>query len=103
MIKTRRGKTKRPDNAGKGKSFNRDTVLQDLHDMLTAMSNKVVRGRIKNQATFDLQLRALKSFAYGCSVFSGVLDASENSLVLSRLTALEDRIGGSEKNDKREE
>lgn len=99
MMKRRREKTKHSDNPGKGKTFNRDTVLQDLHDMLAAMSNKIIRGRIRDKQAFDLQLRALKAFSYGVSTFSNTLDATENEVILERLSVLEARDRGSSNND----
>jgi hydroxymethylpyrimidine/phosphomethylpyrimidine kinase len=100
--RSRRGKTKASETAGRGKQFNRDTVLADLHAMLEDMAVKVVKGRIRDKPAFDLKLRALKAFAYSASVFSSVLDASENEAMISRLNALEDRLGGSENHDKGE-
>jgi hypothetical protein len=73
--------------------FNRDPVLKELHEMLESMSVKVVKGRVRDPKVFDLKLRALKAFAYGASVFSSVLDAKENELILRRLDRLEAPTG----------
>ena len=100
--RSRRGK-KDPLEKDLGDSpFNRDTVLKELHAMLVDMSVKVVKGRVKDKAAFDLKLRALKSFAYGCSVFSSVLDARENADIVSRLDAIEGALVGKTTNDTRE-
>jgi hypothetical protein len=100
MERKRRAKTKHPEKVGNGKQFNRTAVLSDLHDMLTAMNHKICKGRIRDKQAFDLQLRALKAFAYSASVYSSVLDASENEAIVSRLDALEAMDRGSTPNDK---
>lgn len=85
MIKNRRHRGK----PVKMETFDRTEVLADLRDMLKNMSVKVCNGRIRDKAAFDLKLRSLKAFAYGASVFSSVLDATENEAILRRLDKLE--------------
>lgn len=98
--RSRRGKVKPTEKVLNAKQFNRTEVLQDLHDMLSEMKEKICKGRIRDKQAFDLQLRALKAFAYSASVYSSVLDASENEAIVSRLDALEAMDRGSTPNDK---
>jgi hypothetical protein len=97
MNRNQRQNTKHPERVGKGKTFDRETVLNDLHEMLVEMHDKVVHGRMRDKQSFSLKLQALKAYSYSASVFSSILDASENSDVLDRLTELE----GGREHDKR--
>jgi hypothetical protein len=78
----------------KPETFDRTQVLSDLRDMLKEMADKVCKGRIRDKAAFDLKLRSLKSFAYGVSIYSNVLDSVENEAIIRRLQILEE--GGME-------
>jgi hypothetical protein len=93
MNRNQRQNTKHPERVGKGKTFDRETVLNDLHEMLCEMHYKVVHGRMKSKEAFSLKLQALKAYSYSASVFSSILDASENSDVLARLELLEEGMG----------
>jgi capsule polysaccharide export protein KpsC/LpsZ len=95
MMKNARIHKKQP----KPESFDRTQVLSDLRDLLTDMSDKVVKGRIRDKQAFDLKLRALKAFSYGVSTYSNVLDAVENEAIIRRIEKLEMHDGGSTKND----
>ena len=99
MKRTKNTKVGKQRHGSKSETFNRTEVLADLRDMLKDMSDKVCRGRIKDKAAFDLKLRAIKAFSYSVSVFSSVLDAQENEVILERLGVLEARDRGSVKHD----
>lgn len=96
MIKNSRIHKKTP----KPESFDRTQVLADLRDMLTDMSAKICKGRVRDKAAFDLKLRALKAFSYGVTVYSSTLDATENEAIVKRLDALEDPTGRESTHDK---
>lgn len=100
MEQKRRSKIKHPKNAGKGKTFTREKVLDDLELMLKNMAVKICHGRIRDKEAFKLKLLALKAFAYSASVYSSVLDAVENEAIMSRLSILEDGVLGDKHHDK---
>ena len=102
MNRNKRESTKHVKKPGIPKEFNRTEVLTNLNALLEDMATKICHGRIKSQAAQDLKIRSLKAFAYSASVFSSVLDAHENSVVLSRLDAIEATLGGASTNDTRE-
>jgi hypothetical protein len=102
MKRNKRENAKRIKKTRIPKEFNRIEVLTNLNTLLEDMATKICRGRIKSQSAQDLKIRSLKAFAYSASVFSSVLDAHENSIVLSRLDAIEATLGGSSTNDTRE-
>jgi hypothetical protein len=98
--RSRRGKVKPTEKVLNAKQFNRTEVLQDLHDMLSEMKEKICKGRIRDKQARDIQIRSLKAYAYSASVFSNILDSVENEVVISRLDVIEATLGGA-KVDKR--
>lgn len=93
------GNRRRSVKGVKAETFDRTQVLSDLRDMLKEMAEKVCKGRVRDKAAFDLKLRSLKSFAYGVSIYSNVLDSVENEAIIRRLDVLESGSGGPDQTD----